>query len=185
MNRQLINPKFYLMILGDIVLFCAALIISYLFRFEFNINQIQTQQIQNLLFWIIPLKLILFFNFGLYRGMWRYTGLNDFWKLSNAAFFSTLLIMGIILFRHRFQGFSRAVFLIDGALTFLLAGGVRMLIRFYFQRQFTTNFVPLSLKSKKHTKKILIIGAGDAGEKIFREISENQSLNYQIKGFFR
>ena len=183
MNLPLTNFKFYLMIIGDTILFCTALVISYFFRFEFQINQIQIHQIRNLLFWIIPIKLVLFYNYGLYRGMWRYAGMNDLWKLLNASFFSTLLIIGIILYKYRFENYSRAVFLLDGALTFLMTGGIRLFIRYYFQIHLKTNSITLSRKQKRPIKKVLIIGAGDAGEKIFREIVDSPQLRYQVTGF--
>jgi FlaA1/EpsC-like NDP-sugar epimerase len=56
----------------------------------------------------------MFFIFGLYRGMWRYTSIRDFWKLSQACIVSTLFVMAIILVVYRFMGFSRAVFVLYG-----------------------------------------------------------------------
>jgi FlaA1/EpsC-like NDP-sugar epimerase len=184
MHRQLKNPKLYLMILSDSFLFAIALTVAYLFRFEFSLDHVDINQIKTILIWLIPLKLIVFFSFGLYRGMWRYTSIRDFWRLAQACFISMLLIMAVILYLYRFHGFSRAVFLMDGILTFLLAGGLRFMIRTYF-----TSFQPsltsdlMATFQKKHKKRILIVGAGDAGEKMLREIFENRNLVYDVVGF--
>ena len=184
MHRQLKNPKLYLMILSDSLLFTIALTAAYLFRFELRFDQVEINQIKTILIWLIPLKFSVFFCFGLYRGMWRYTSIRDFWQLIQACVISTLLIMAVILYLYRFQGFSRAVFLIDGILTFLLAGGLRFMIRAYF-----TYFQPginadrMTVFQKRHKKRILIVGAGDAGEKMLREIFENKELVYDIEGF--
>jgi FlaA1/EpsC-like NDP-sugar epimerase len=183
MYKQIKNPKFYMMIFSDAVFFTMAFFLAYLLRFEFKITSFEQQQIQRILVWLVPFKLLMFFAYGLYRGIWRYTSIKDFWYLAQASLLSTLLIMAIILYRFRFQDFSRAVFLMDGVLTFLLTGGLRMFIRYYFQSQARTNFVQFSQKQKKHIKKVLIIGAGDAGEKILREISDNPQLTYQVVGF--
>jgi FlaA1/EpsC-like NDP-sugar epimerase len=183
-HPQLKNPKFYLMIISDSVIFVITLIAAYLFRFEFVLNQYHIQQIQNVLLWIIPLKIIVFLSLGIYRGMWRYTSVRDFWIMGQACLLSTLLIMATILYISSFQGFSRAVFIIDGALTFLFIGGKRMAIRSFFS--IYTN--PKNMdnpfpKIKFNFKKALIVGAGAAGEKILREIIENYQLRYHVVGF--
>ncbi|MEI8172254.1 MAG: nucleoside-diphosphate sugar epimerase/dehydratase [Deltaproteobacteria bacterium] len=184
MHRQLKNPKLYLMIVSDALLFAIALTAAYLFRFEFSLAQVDINQIKTILIWLIPLKLSVFFCFGLYRGMWRYTSIRDFWRLAQACLISMLLIMAAILYLYRFQGFSRAVFLMDGILTFLLAGGLRFMIRAYFTYfQPSTNSDRMEASQKRHKKRILIVGAGDAGEKMLREIFENRELVYDIAGF--
>ncbi|MBN1636128.1 MAG: polysaccharide biosynthesis protein, partial [Deltaproteobacteria bacterium] len=110
------------MILCDIAIFAMALLLAYLGRFEFSLSQPQIQQIQTTLLWLIPLKLFIFFCFGLYRGMWRFTSLRDLGNLLQASLLSTLLVMTVILYLHRFIGYSRSVFLMDGVLTFILSG---------------------------------------------------------------
>ena len=87
-----------------------------------------------------------------------------------------------MFFLNRFQGYSRAVFAIDGVLTFLLIGGLRMTIRTYFNYYGDVR-KPADSFPKIHSKKVLIIGAGDAGEKILREIIENYQLHYKVVGF--
>ena len=184
MHRQLKNPKLYLMILSDALLFAIALTVAYLFRFEFSLDHVDINQIKTILIWLIPLKLIVFFSFGLYRGMWRYTSVRDFWRLAQACFISMLLIMAVILYLYRFHGFSRAVFLMDGILTFVLAGGLRFTIRAYFTSfQPSLNSDRMATFQKKHKKLILIVGAGDAGEKMLREIFDNRNLVYDVVGF--
>ena len=182
MNPQLKNPKFYFMILTDVFIFIVALVLSYLIRFEFSFAQIDIEQIYGLLLWIVPLKFIVFLSFGLYRGMWRYTSVRDFWLLAKACFLSTLLVMVIILAINRFEGYSRSVFVADCIITFFLSGGVRIFIRSFYAARVNRgeSFYPLD-----HTKltKVLIIGAGDAGEKILREIMENNALHYDVVGF--
>ena len=106
--------------------------------------------------------------------------------LAKAVGISTLLLMTGVLMFHRFKGFSRAVFLIDGVLTLIFAGGFRLLIRYLFKEYLThkEQGKGLHLFSNDHDKvPVLIYGAGDAGEKLYREISENPKLNYRVVGF--
>ena len=180
MHRQLKNPHLYVMIASDTVLFMISLGMAYLFRFEFSITPKDVHQLKMLLIWIIPLKLIVFFSFGLYRGMWRYTSVRDFWRLAQACFVSALIIMVGILFVYKFVNYSRAIFVLDGGLTFLLAGSLRMAIRSYFASHERMNLGYSSYVQPKHRKRIIIIGAGDAGEKMLREIFDNHRLNYNV-----
>jgi FlaA1/EpsC-like NDP-sugar epimerase len=182
MHPQLKNPKFYLILFGDAVIFALAHITAYLFRFEFSLTPLHLHQIQGVLIWLVPLKLIIFFSFGLYRGMWRYTSVRDFWLIAQATFISSLLITVIMIYLNRFQGYSRAVFIIDGVLTFLFIGGLRMVIRSYFVL-YANSSKDADSPIKVHFKKVLIIGAGAAGEKILREIIENYQLHYKVIGF--
>jgi FlaA1/EpsC-like NDP-sugar epimerase len=178
---QLKNRNFYIMVLSDAIIFVAAIVLAYLFRFEFVLDPGNIRQILFLITWIVPLKIVVFFAFGIYRGMWRFTGIKDFWLIAQACALSLLLIMVIILFVERFEGYSRSVFIIDGAFSFLLIGAKLIVIRtffaFYTGPQSIANFFSLP------AKKVLIIGAGSAGEKILREIFDNQQLNYRVIGF--
>ena len=68
-----------------------------------------------------------------YRGMFRYASLSDILRVFRATIVSSLVIIFIILTAFRFQGFSRAVFILDAGLTFMLIGGFRSAIRIAFQ----------------------------------------------------
>ncbi len=179
MNPQFKNPNFYLMIFTDIILFIVSLSLSYLIRFEFTYAHVDIEQIIGLLLWIVPLKSVIFFAVGLYRGLWRFTGVRDFWLLSGASLLSTMLILLIMLFGNGFAGYSRGVFIADGIITFILTGCVRMAIRSLLSARAT----PITDVAGARSIKILIIGAGQAGEKILREIMDNYRLHYDVVGF--
>ncbi|KIE18058.1 lipopolysaccharide biosynthesis protein [Smithella sp. SC_K08D17] len=176
------NPKMYLMIFSDVLIFTLSIVISYLFRFEFLLSPFYIQQIKTVLLWIIPLKVIVFVFSGVYRGMWRYTSIRDFWLLARACLLSTLLILAVILYMSGFKGYSRSIFFMDGVFTFLLVGGKLMAIRSYYSG-FANPRIREELFPKVAYKNVLIIGAGDAGEKILREIFENDQMHYKVVGF--
>ncbi len=182
LNPQLKNPKFYLMVVMDILLFITALFSSYLIRFEFNLAAIDLKQVYSLLLWMVPLKFIIFLAVGLYHGMWRYTSVKDFWLLARACFLSMALILLILLVINRFQGYSRAIMIADGIMTFLLTGGIRLVIRSFYARR-VNQLTNISLPFNVRLTKVLIIGAGQAGEKILREIMDNYTLPYEVVGF--
>ena len=68
MKMQLKNAHFYLMLLGDALLFTGALYLAYLFRFEFSLDAFFARQLRTILIPILLVKLCTFFLFGLYQG---------------------------------------------------------------------------------------------------------------------
>ena len=185
MFSQLRNLNFYLMVLGDMVLFVLAFVGAHLVRFDFELSADMVSQIVSLLPILVPAKTITFCFFGLYRGMWRYSGIFDVWRLLKAMVLSSLVIVSIILFFYRFQGYSRGVFLIDAGLTFLFTGGLRIGIRFLYNENLfkKTKGDDVAFWSRSGRKAVILVGAGDAGEKTYRELVENNSLKYKVVGF--
>lgn len=136
---QFKNSNFYIVFILDLFLFSAALFGAYLIRFEFSLSSAQLDQIFLLLPFVLGLKSVIFFIFGLYKGMFRYAGLSDMWNLGKATTFSTMCIFLSMIVWNHFYGFSRAVFLIDGGLTFLFAGSLRLAIRYIFKKFLSQN----------------------------------------------
>lgn len=178
------NRNFYFILLTDLVLFCLAHFGAYSLRFEFQIAK-QMENFFAVLPYLLVIKAVVFYGYGLYQGMWRYTGLSDMWRLVQAVGVSSMSLVFLVLFLNRFSGFSRGIFILDGVLTFVLVGGMRVGIRSLYQYRFSGKDEndPLFPVSRKTRIPVLIIGAGDAGEKTLREIMDNPRLNYQVKGF--
>lgn len=88
---------------------------------------------------IIPFKILLFFEFNLYRGMWRYTGINDLINLIKSTFVGSTVIILALLYLRRFEGYPRSVFAIDVFLTLIFIGGSRLAIRVLHQALSTHN----------------------------------------------
>jgi len=186
--RHFISRKNFWIILSiDLLLLCLAYFASYFIRFEGRIPQNEILNFRNTVWLIIPFKLLVFFQFKLYRGMWRYTSISDLINLIKATFVSSTIIILAILYLRRFEGFPRSVFIIDAFLTLFFIGGVRLSIRLAHQTSasdFSGMFrFPLSPSPRDGLKRLLIIGAGDAGEKILRELQSNSRLKYDVLGF--
>jgi FlaA1/EpsC-like NDP-sugar epimerase len=191
MTFRLFNVNFFIIFILDVVLLAAALFCAFLVRFEFNIPSYYLSSFLQIIPYAVLTKIACFYLFDLYRGMWRYTSISDLFNIIKAASVSSLLIVTFIGFKTRFIGYSRSVFLIDWLLTILFIAGFRLAVRLFFE-SFTSgesghrarpSFKGILSRKRKNAKKLLIIGAGDCGEKIFREIYNNTSLPYQIVGF--
>ncbi len=118
---------------------------------------------------------VAFYALGLYRGIWRYASISDLMLISRAVAVRTLLLVALFLFLGYDRGVPRSVILIDAMLVLGLVGGARLLTR--MQREI------VQTKTLKKKRPVLIIGAGDAGEIIFREMKNNQRLDYNPIGF--
>ena len=131
MFRILKRPNFWVVFLGDAVLAGLAYYVAYYLRFDGDVSPTSLTQWMNTVVWIVPLKLACFFFFGLYKGMWRYTGIYDLENLIKACVISSGIIVFILVLKVRFVGFPRSIFAIDLVLTFLFLSGVRVGIRLF------------------------------------------------------
>ena len=182
MRNIIRNRNFYYMLMLDSVLVVACFFLAYLFRFEFTIPDEALAAMSSTLPFVLPVKLCCFFFFKLYKGMYRYTSMVDLIQVLKAVFTSSLLIILSVLMIYRFVGYPRSVFIIDGFMTFLAIGGVRVAIRIFFARREGMKVLPALKKEGSKNKKLLIIGAGDAGEKVIREIWDNPGLRFKAVG---
>lgn len=126
---------------------------------------------------LLFLRLCSYMYFGLFKGLMRYTGTKDLINIIKGAMTGTLLFAAFSLFTV--LGFSRSVIVIDMAYNILLIGGLRLAVRMF--KEETGRRAPEGGTSV--SKKILIVGAGNAGEMILREINNNHRLSYEPKGF--
>ncbi|MGI8640498.1 MAG: hypothetical protein ACR2MG_11220 [Pyrinomonadaceae bacterium] len=124
---------------------------------------------------LIVLNLFSFLVVGVYRGIWRYTSIQDFVTFLKGVMLGSILSILAILLLYRFQNFSRTVFMVNSLLLFSAIAGSRMAFRFFRQ------LLPMPIS--KEGRKILIYGAGDGGEMILRELKNNPDWNYQPVGF--
>jgi FlaA1/EpsC-like NDP-sugar epimerase len=132
--RHLIRKRnFWIIFSIDILFLYLAYFLSYFVRFEGNIPPAEISNFKNTVWFIIPFKLLFFIYFKLYKGMWRYTGVEDLINLIKATFLSSGIIILIILYVTRFQGYPRSVFIIDAFLTLFFIGGIRLFIRLVHQ----------------------------------------------------
>ena len=131
-------------------------------------------------YWMIAVSLVVkptvYYFFGLYRRMWLYAGTQEIKLITAAVSTASILvsfIMIIILTLGAFTGFPRSVLIIDGILSILMVGGMRFTIRLLSESH-KGSILP---SGSGKTQKVLIIGAGDAGALVIRELQKNPQLN--------
>jgi len=188
MLAQFHNLRFYIVLVYDILVFALAFVGAYLIRFDFTLEPAYRVQILRILPLLLPGKVCIFVLFGLYKGMWRYTSLDDFWRLGEACLLSMLFYITATLYVFGIHGVPRSVFLLDALLTFFLSGGLRVVIRSYYTtlpklRNLRLFRLPGFNRPGSPPKSFLIVGAGAAGEKMYRTLLANPHLNCRVTGF--
>lgn len=162
-------------VLLDIVLIMLAYWSAYAIKFEPFSNSPAWKLFLRTLPVLVVVRLAAFLFFGVYRGIWRYTSIDDLMAFAKAVAAGSIVSMLIILFKLRFQGFSRAVFVIDALVMLMLLAGSRMAFRLFRQ--------VLPVANGDTGRRVLIYGAGDAGELLLRELLNNRELGCAPVGF--
>lgn len=119
---------------------------------------------------IVFIKLGTFLVTGVYRGLWRYASLSDAVVYLKAVALGSIFSVLAVVFLFRFDGFSRAAFAIDGILLLLFVAASRFGFR-VLRRMLPTPHA-------RTGRRVLIFGAGDAGELLYRELVNNDDLGY-------
>ncbi|GAB6095164.1 nucleoside-diphosphate sugar epimerase/dehydratase [Desulfatiferula olefinivorans] len=176
-----------------IILFLDALVLGFsyylahLARFDFKVSSGQAALMLKTLPLVVLIKIGIFYVCNLYRGMWRFTSIQDVMNIVKAAVISSCVIVGGLLIYNRFQGFSRSVFVNDLCFTILAVAGIRLSVRIFFEH-YSGFFVKLAgpelPADAPRPRRLLIIGAGAMGEKIFRLIRDAvEPRRYAVVGF--
>jgi FlaA1/EpsC-like NDP-sugar epimerase len=162
-----------LLFLGsDAILFVLAFYLSFYIRFEGAIPDIHLRQFSIYLPVFVGLKITAFYLFQIHRFTWSYVGLYELLKIFKVLTVCSLVLSSLILFlayEESFRGFPRSVFLIDYALSLILVGGFMISKRVYLHGK------RYPLLEQKRT---LIIGAGNAGEQIVRDMRRTKDSPY-------
>jgi UDP-GlcNAc:undecaprenyl-phosphate/decaprenyl-phosphate GlcNAc-1-phosphate transferase len=157
----------------DAILIVVAYYAAYLLRFEGGFEA----ERENFLRTVTPvlgLQILTLAALGSYRGIWRYTSVQDLLHLCRAVTISVGVSVVYLLFATRFEALSRAVFVVDWLLLILLVTGSRVAFRFMGERLQPRAATP---------RRALIYGAGDGGALALRELRNNAGLARQPVGF--
>ncbi len=173
---------FWIMFIADALLVGLSFYLAYLLRFDGAIPSLYFDDFVKTVCWVVPVKLAGLVFFGSYKGMCRYTGLYDLENLVKACVVSSAIIVSILVIKVRFVGFPRSVFAIDLLLTFLFLSGVRVCIRLFLTPGHGQIKIPFLGRVDRDGVRVLVVGAGSAGEKLLREIKENPEIDYQVAG---
>ena len=166
-----------LLLILDLLIVLFSYLIAYWSKNDFQLRTMQLgltgTEVAVGLFVLLIVYAFSFAFFKVYKSLWKYIGVDELLRLTA----SNILAMIIVMFLSQlyFGMFSLiSLELIAGVYALIIMSGVRVLYRLL--RRYSIN------KNAKEVKTI-IIGAGDAGNLLLRELRHNDSLNYKIVGF--
>jgi len=174
LNAVFLHKRRLVEVLLDFIFICVAYYSAYFLRFEGALLSPNLPLLQHSLVWIILIKMSVFFIFGLYRGVWRYIGMSDFFTIFKVISLSSIASILFLTFKFRFRDYSRAVLFMDWLILLFLVLGSRFMFRILDE---------FLSRIQKEGRRVLIFGAGDTGEMVIREIKRNKALNYVPVGF--
>ena len=127
------NRNFYILLGFDIIAVYLSIFISIILRYEFTFPQEFISLIKpGPIITFLVIKIASFSYFGLYRGMWRYTGLWDVINVLKGNFFASVTLFLLFFYLLSVQNISKSVFILDFIVISLLLGSIRVGVRVFY-----------------------------------------------------
>lgn len=172
----------------DGALVALAYVLAFQLRFDSGIPRRYELLRDDTIYWVVPVCLVVFVLFGLYQRLWTYVGQRDYQALAQAVVVSAVLVLGAIAVIHPVQvethnGVQVAVGMPTGvAVLWLLLMGVSMAaVRFVVHLAFEGR--KRGLRVMKGARDVLVVGGGDGGRLLVRELVRNPMLRLRPVGF--
>jgi FlaA1/EpsC-like NDP-sugar epimerase len=167
--------NFWLKWLIDILLFAIAFYAAFVWRYDFAIPLEQFEYLKALIIPVIVIKLTVFYFSRVYDIPWHYASVMDFFRVALANVISTLVI-AVLLYAALQLPIARGVIALDGLLSLAFTAGARFSYRLFNKLRF-------QLSWRSGVQPVLIVGAGDTGVEIAREMLEIKQLALRPVGF--
>jgi FlaA1/EpsC-like NDP-sugar epimerase len=117
--------------------------------------------------------MVFFVVFGVHRGAWRFTSTHDLLVILKSVVVGTAVVAFSIFLATRLVAVPRSVFPLHGVFLVGLLIGTRVLYKIFRDRQI----------SRGKGKRVLIVGAGAAGDMLLKDLGRNHDLHYDVVGF--
>jgi FlaA1/EpsC-like NDP-sugar epimerase len=173
MSLHNLNIRRIIAIIHDLIAVITAWWFAYLFRFNFDVPLDHMVVLKQTLLWVIPIQIIAFFIYGLYRGVWRYASLPDLRRILLAVLTATAVVPMLLFLLQTPVGVPRSILLLNPILLLLIMGGSRLIYRIWKEGQL------YGLKNSKGVP-VLILGSGDAAVSLIKELG--RSTEWRVIG---
>ena len=173
-GHRLIQHRQFLVIGVQLLLIIAANLMAFLLRFDGDIPSVYW----DLAVRSFPLVWLSYVSglwvFGLYSGLWRYVGLHDLTRIMWACLMGTIVLYGLLHVGLSWDTYPRSVIILTGVLAAGSLAAIRLGVRCF--REWLQIAGP-------STRRVLIVGAGNAGEQLTRDMHGDAQCNYKPVGF--
>ncbi len=171
MRQKFIN---FLLVFFDIIAIHLSFILAFAIRFDGDfIYGVQSAKYFDiyikyaLMFTLI--KLIIFYILGLYRSLWRYASIEELGQILVASFTANAAVLSYTFIIQ--QNLPRSIYILTFLWDMILLGGIR------FSYRAAKRFQSGAIGQKRGRKRILIVGAGQAGALVIKELKAHGELD--------
>lgn len=161
--------------LSDTLLISLSLCLAFLLRFDFSIPASQFDLFRECLLVVLVVKPLVFVVTGFYNSLWRYASVQDAVEILKGVTLSSFLAVSTVFFLRQFTPIPRSIFVLDWVLLFALLAASRLVWRVWRE----TYVVGRSSEGPR----TLIVGAGEAGSMLLKEIRRQPHAAYNVIGF--
>jgi FlaA1/EpsC-like NDP-sugar epimerase len=174
--RSPVNRHRIWQLAADAVLIAVAWLLAFQFRFDSfsSIPPFYEQLVSwRTVFVVVAIKLVVFTLFGFYNRWWRYVSTRDMWGAAQGVTVASLAASLVVYFFPPADTarLPRGVAILDWLLLLALVAGSRLLARTIFERPGAASLVARG-------KEVIVVGAGDAGQLVIREMLKSRALGY-------
>lgn len=178
----------------DMIAVVSAFLFGLLLRFEGQVSGVHWAIFYRTWIPMVLITLVIFFLFNLYRQLWNYASVHELMTIVKAVTISIISIWGGATFLQ-LEFYPRSIIIMAWFLLIAFVGGSRFLLRYYHMSKKQVKYVhrdrSLSLfhptmkhkKDKTEDRRVLIIGAGDAGRMVLEDMKRNQDYRFRVVGF--
>lgn len=153
--------------------------LSYFLRFDFEIPRDQIEKASGGVLWVVPFKLMVLLVFGQFAGLISYFSIPDLRRLLYAVSVSSVVLFGVRFFWVDWFSVPRGVILLDFILTLIGLTSLRLGFRLVRER-----FLAPQSRPTGRGRNVGIIGAGDVGASLARELLSKRGLQMIPVAFF-
>ena len=160
-----------IIVVVDVGLIVLANYMAFFLRYDGSIPQSEHNVFEQTVLGLVAVRGVAFALYGLNEGLWRYTSLWDLQNILKGVLVSSVAFVGWVYGVMGIYSYPRSIFVIDAILVVGFLAGVRLSSRV--------------LRDKvvfQKRRKVLVIGAGDSGERVVREMKTRSVFNCQPIG---
>jgi FlaA1/EpsC-like NDP-sugar epimerase len=161
------NPRTGLAMVHDVAASALAWVVAFWLRFNLELPPEHADVMIRTLPLVAVVQALVFWGFGLYRGIWRYASLNDLRRLVIAVVVAALAAPFCLMLLRLSDPVPRSVLLLDPMLLLFIMGGSRVLYRGWKEHR-------LLRLAALDAEPVLVIGAGDTGATLVRELGRGK-----------
>lgn len=156
----------------DVALIILANYFAFVLRYDGSIPEGEIHTFEQTVLALVAIRGVAFALFGLNEGLWRYTSIWDLQNIMGGVLTSTVVFYGWVHWVMGISSYPRSIFAIDAILLIGFLAGMRLSSRVLRDKSIFQN-----------RRKVLIIGAGDSGERVVREMKTRKVFNCRPIGF--